>query len=109
MEYQLNAVEERVDYGLRCPDGTILWPPDTYKGYAFDTDELRNGFADMLVGAAAELKIDPTVFVSAFAWVPRYSVIYVIGKVVDDVITMGYVWPQPEVDQNPVDGEQPTP
>lgn len=106
MQYQLNNVEELVDYGLRCPDGTVLWPPNTYRGYEFDTAELRNGFASVLAGAAGELKIDPGAFVSAFAWVPRYVSSYVISRVEDDAIEMGHQWLQTEA---PVDEEQPEP
>lgn len=107
MEYQLNDVVETVNYGLRCPDGSVIWPPDTYKGYPIDTDQERNDFANILVGAAQELKIDPTVFVGAFAWVPRQSITYVISKVPDQAIEMGYQWPIEE--ETPVDGESPDP
>lgn len=108
VEYQLNEVEEQINYGLRCPDGSVIWPPDTYKGYPINTEQERNDFANILVGAAQELKINPTVFVSAFAWVPRQSITYVISKVPDQVIEMGHQWPIEEQEQEePVDGEPP--
>ncbi len=106
MEYQLNQVTEEVEYGLLCPDGTVLWPPDTYRGYAFDTDEQRNGFAQILIGAAQELKIEPTVFIGAFGWVPREKTTYVVSKVHDGSVEMGHQW---KVDEVPVDGESPDP
>lgn len=107
MEYQLNEVIEEVEIGLRCPDGSIIWPPDDYKGYSFKTIEERNNFPQILIGSAQELKIDPQVWISAFAWVPRLKTTMVVSKVPDEVVEMGHQWPIPE--QTPVDSESSDP
>ena len=104
MRYELNEATEQIDYGLRCPDGTVIWPPETYKGYPFETAKQRNEFPEILAGAAKELKVTPSVWISAFSWVPRQSMIYVISKVPDEVIKMGDQWPE----ETEAEGESPS-
>jgi len=100
-DYQLVSVDEQVEYGLRTPDGTVIWPPETYRGYPFSTNEERAAFQDILNAAAVELKLDIATFVGGFQWVPRSRTTLVVAKVYDQHLDIGHPWP--------VEPQEPTP
>jgi hypothetical protein len=101
VDAHLEDMSEEVEFGLRTPDGTVLWPPDTYRGYPFATPQERNALADILLEAGRELKVDPVSFAASFKWVPRSKTTFVVCRVADTVLDMGVKFDVPEV----TDGE----
>lgn len=83
MEYQLVSVEEAVEYGLQTPDGTVIWPPQDYRGFAIDTAADRAELPTVLRVCAGELLLDPESFAAGFGWVPRAVMTTVVAKVLD--------------------------
>lgn len=81
MEHQLVSVTETIEYGLRTPDGTVIWPPGTYKDFPIDTEAARSDMGNVLRVAASNLMLDPEGFVSGFGWVFRTVTATVVAKV----------------------------
>jgi hypothetical protein len=59
------------DVGLRLPNGTEVWPPSDYKGFAFSTPEDRGKLLEVLVQTEADLNLPPGSFVGQHAWLKR--------------------------------------
>lgn len=97
----------RETIGLRLPDGTEIFPPETWHGRGFETAEDRKVVLGALVESAGNLGIDSAELLSQYVWIDRKQ----------DVLTIifpGLDQPRPlddpalttVEDPNPVDAEE---
>lgn len=104
MSYELGSIVEEVEYGLRTPDGTIIWPPDQFLGHPIDTETDRNALPEALRAHAVELKINHDAFLGSYQWVPRTRTTTVVYKLDDDVLFGPQTPAEPQA-PTPNDGE----
>lgn len=102
---ELLDLTEELEYGLGCPDGTVIWPPQSWHGYPIATAQDRNGFADILLAAGKDMNVDPTAFARAFMWVPRSRTTIVLSKVAETALDMGVTFDVPVTDGEPTPNE----
>ena len=65
-------VETVVEHGLKLPNGTEIYPPDTWHGRGVETPEDRKVIINALVNSANELGIwPPEDLLNTYAWVAK--------------------------------------
>ena len=74
-----------VDYevGLRLPDGTEVWPPDTWHDHPLVSDEDRRTILTAIAASATKLGMDAAELVSRYRWVVREKHSYTTVVLVD--------------------------
>ena len=65
-----NVIREQ-EIGLRLPNGTQIYPPETWHGHSLDGAENRDGLLQTLRAAAANLGYPEESFLEHYQWVTR--------------------------------------
>lgn len=74
-------VEHRVDWGLRLPDGTEIWHPETFHGRAVDTPENRRVIAEALEHSSKNLGFgESSRLLDEYHWIARETQIIIIER-----------------------------
>lgn len=60
-----------VQWGLRLPDGTVVWPPGDYKGHPLHTPQDRAVLASVLAATARDLGFHEPTFLAHYGWAQR--------------------------------------
>lgn len=89
---EASTVTEATEIGLLCPDGSVIWPPQTYVGHGIATPEERNAIPNLLAAAAPQMRLDPQTFLASFRWVFRTVTTVVLMKTEEDSLDMTARW-----------------
>lgn len=94
--------------GLRCPDGTEIWPPETWHSHPLATEAERDVVAQAIIDAAATVHMPVEDLISRYTWVTRSRVIRTV-TLIETTGETGWALLAPEMigDPNaaPLDGE----
>lgn len=97
------------EYGLKLPDGSIIWPPGQWHGCGFATSEEREKLFRSVKNSAANMGFVPEVLSEQYGWVTRAKITAVVyADYGDEVIPFsetGYVDPQAVYPDEPLDVE----
>lgn len=70
------------EVGIRLPDGTIVWPPDTLQGHPLSTEDQRQAIVALLRQTATDLHIPPDQFLANYLWVIRKKITVTLTQLV---------------------------
>jgi hypothetical protein len=66
-----------IETGLRLPDGTEVWPPDTWHGHQVTTPESRQRLLEAITISAANLGMIPEDLTEQYRWIVREKHLYI--------------------------------
>ena len=66
------------EFGLRLPNGTVVWPPTCYKGHGIDTPDDRAQLLAVLKKTAADLDFVEREFLAHYRWITRDAVLGIL-------------------------------
>ena len=75
------------EIGLRLPDGTEIWPPETWHGRSLVTLGDRHLIFDAIAASATNLGLDEGFLASQYRWVTRFRNTYTTVTVGETVET----------------------
>ena len=67
----------QVETGLRLPDGTEVWPPNTWHGHQVHTPEGRQRVVEAITVSAANLGMTPEDLIEHYRWIVREKHLYI--------------------------------
>lgn len=76
-------VEERRVIGLRLPDGTEIWPDNSWHGRGVETPEDRRVIVESLKVSARNLSVEESLLLEAYRWIVRVDKVYNVVVVGD--------------------------
>lgn len=80
--------------GLRLPNGTEVFPPNTWHGHALHGPENRRAIYDAICNSARNLGLDEVELLGRYSWVTRSRVTAIVWLDPDEVVSLadtGYV------------------
>lgn len=70
----LPPLSPEVQWGLRLPDGTVVWEDTLYRGHPLCTAEQRATIVEVLRRTAADLNFDEITFLGNYGWARRVGI-----------------------------------
>ncbi|QDF18575.1 hypothetical protein SEA_PUPPER_89 [Gordonia phage Pupper] len=67
------------EHGLRLPDGTTVWQPDTWNGMPLATESDRQAIEQVLIAKLIEVG-GSTEFLGQYLWLKRFSTFTVVSE-----------------------------
>lgn len=71
---------ESLRVGLQLPNGSILWPPDTYLGHDITTVDDRRKFVDHLRESATQMQFEEADLLGRYKWISQGKYVVTITK-----------------------------
>jgi hypothetical protein len=108
---EIQHLEEEAEYGMRLPNGTEIWPPETFNGTDSTTAEKRHAIVEALRAAEVNLGKEPEQLLAEYQWIVRYRKTMVIVEWTPGFevpLTDPHIIALPEP-QSPINGEQVVP
>lgn len=64
-------LDPEFEWGLRLPDGKVVWPPSRFYGSDFQTEEERAGITKAIVDAIANMSLPLQTTLATYSWLRR--------------------------------------
>lgn len=72
-------VQEQTLVGLRLPDGTEIWPGETWHGRGVETPEDRQVIVEAIRASAPNMGIDEGLLLTNYHWLIRVDTSYTVN------------------------------